>query len=315
MASDIMFKKPKPVDSERIVPEVFDINPNTVGIFGGLGIDDQDQERLEQVSIKDLEEMSLERLLPKIIRSDPAIDQVYSFFTTLVKQDHKITAESSRGERAIEEITMMLEEKKNPLSLAVSHCASSLIMRGDICVETEFNEMNRPENLWVPDPKWVEWRLIRQQGSERWALGNYRGGSWKEIETPNVWYRSGDPLVGDRSSRAPLQTSLFPAVSQTAMIRSLQSVIDVHAWAQTVFVVKKLELMKLENEGADIDDVNAQINEAMGLISSKLAKKKQDQVMGVTDDIEVMQLGGGGDNYNIHKRNRKFIRQTCCRWI
>ena len=294
VASDIVLGKS--IDSERIVSEVFDVNPNTVGIFGGLGIDDQEKERFEPVSVKELEEMTLERLIPKVIRSDPAIDQVVSFFTTLVTQDHKITAESSRGERAIEEIIMMLEEKKNPIELAIAHCASSLIMRGDICVETEFNENGKPENLWVPDPKWVEWRLIRQDGVERWALGNYRGGSWKEIESPNVWYRAGDPLIGDRSSRSPLQTALFPALSQTSMIRSLQSVIDIHAWAQTVFVVKKLEMIKLQSDGGDIEDVNAQVNEAMGLIEKVLAKKKQDQIMGVTDDIEPMQLSGGGAN-------------------
>ena len=291
-ASNIVFNKA--IDSDRIVSEVFDVNPNTVGIFGGLGIDDQDQDKIEQVTIEDLESMSLERLIPKIIRSDPAIDQVVSFFTTLITQDHKITSETSRGERAIEIIIEMLEDKKNPIELAISHCASSLIMRGDICVEVEFNESAYPENLWIPDPKWVEWRLIRQNNQERWALGNYRGGSWTEIDTPNVWYRSGDPLIGDRSSRSPLQTALFPAIAQTSMIKSLQSVIDIHAWAQTVFSVKKLELIKIQSEGGDIEDVNAQVNEAMSLITKKLAKKKQNQIMGVTDDIEPMQLSGGG---------------------
>lgn len=284
------------IDSERIVSEIFDINPNSVGIFGGLGINDQVNEYFEEVSVKDLQDMPLDELIPKVIRSDPAIDQVVSFFTTLVTQDHKVTSETSRGERAIKEILQMLEEKKNPIKLAVAHCASSLIMRGDICIETEFNDRNQPDNLWVPDPKWVEWRLLRKEGTERWAIGNYRGGSWKEIDSPNVWYRAGSPLIGDRSSRSPLQTALFPAISQTSMIRSLQSVIDIHAWAQTVFVVKKLEMIRLQADEGDIEDVNASVQEAMDLISQKLAKKKQDQIMGVTDDIEPMELSGGGDS-------------------
>ena len=302
IASDII--RGKTIDSERIITERIDLNNGSIGIFGGLTEEGDNDGVFETVTVKELEDTNLHTLLPKIIKSDPAIDQIVSFFTTLVPQNHSVTAETSRGENAIQEILQMLEEKKNPLSLVVSHCASSLIMRGDICIETEFNESNKPENIWVPDPRWVEWRLISEKGNQRWALGNYnsnssgRGSSsiWKEIVSPNVHYISGEPLIGERSSRSPLQTALFPALSQSAMIRTLQSILDVHAWAQTVFVVKKLELIKLESEGADIEDVNAQIKEAMALIK-KLGKKRPDQVMGVTDDIEPMEMGGSGDKY------------------
>ena len=299
VASDIL--RGKITDSNRIVTNAIDINHSSIGIFGGLGIDKGQENTFQDVSIKDLENEPLETLLPKIIKSDPAIDQVTNFFTTLVTQKHNITAESSRGERALTEILQMLEMKKNPLSLTVSHCASSLIMRGDICIETEFNENNKPENLWVPDPKWVEWRLISDRNGTRWALGQYKKLNWEEITSPNVYYLSGDPLIGERSSRSPLQTALFPAIAQSSMIKSLQSIIDVHAWAQTVFVVKKLEMIKLEAEGANIEDINAQVLEAMQLITNKLGKKKHDEIMGVTDDIEPLQIPGGGKELTFTK--------------
>ena len=299
VASDII--RGKTTDAQRIVTESININTGAIGIFGGLQENTDGKEFFEQVKIKDLENEGLDTLLHKVIKSDPAIDQIASFFTTLTTQQHQVTSESSRGERAIAEIIDLLEEKRNPLSLAVQHCASSLIVRGDICIETEFNEANRPENLWVPDPRWVNWRLVSEDGTQRWGLWTYGTGKWEEIKSPNVHYIAGEPLIGERSSRSPLQTALFPAISQSSMINSLQSILDIHAWAQTVFSVKKLELIKLENEGAQIEDVNAQINMAMELIAGKLAKKRPDQVMGVTDDIEPMKLPGGGEDYTFTK--------------
>ena len=299
VASEIL--RGKTTDATRVVTESIDINHASVGIFGGLEEETGRQEKYEIVTIKELQDEPLEKILPKIIRSDPAIDQVVNFFTTLVAHGSDITAGTSRGERGIEEIKGLLQEKKNPIELAVVHCASSLIVRGDICIETEFNESNQPENLWVPDPKWVEWRLLTENDTQRWALGHFKRNRWQEIESPNVHYIAGDPLIGERSSRSPLQSALFPALAQSSMIRSLQSILDVHAWAQTVFVVKKLEMIKLDKEGASIEDVNDQVKEAMQLISTKLAKKKQDQVMGVTDDIEPMQLPGSGDHLTFTK--------------
>ena len=290
----------KTTDSQRIVTESINVNTGAIGIFGGLQETTEGKDFFEQVSIKDLESEPLHTLLHKVIKSDPAIDQIASFFTTLTTQQHKVTSESSRGDRAIQEILDMLEAKKNPLSLAVSHCASSLIVRGDICIETEFNESNRPENLWVPDPRWVDWRLVSESGTQRWGLWTYGTGKWEEITSPNVHYIAGEPLIGERSSRSPLQTSLFPAISESSMINTLQSILDIHAWAQTVFSVKKLEMIKLENDGAHIEDINAQVLEAMELIKA-LGKKRPDQVMGVTDDIEPMHLPGGGEEYTFTK--------------
>ena len=282
------------IDSQRVITKGIDVGTGTVGIFGGLN--ESKENKFEQVTIADLENEDLDELIVKLVKSDPALDQAADFFTTLVTQGHEVTSESSRGERAIEEINGILEESKTSLDVIVKHCASSLIIRGDICAETEFDESNHPKNFWIEDPIHVEWKYLREEGGARWALGQMVNGRWQEISSPNVYYLAGNPLVGERASRSPLQTALFPAVSQTAMIRSLQSILDVHAWAQTLFKVKKLELIKLENEGGDIDDVNETIQEAMDLIAT-LAKKKPNQVMGMTDDIEPVELSGGGEKY------------------
>ena len=292
----------KNLDASRIVTESVDIGSSSIGIFGGLG-EETSKTNFEQVTVKDLMDSDIDKILPKIIKSDPSIDQASDFFTTLTTQDHKMTAETDRAEREIEEINEILAERNSPLDLQVAHCASSLIMRGDICAETEFSDDMEPLNFWINDPTWVEWRLVKDGNTEKWALGNYKGGQWVEIDSPNVFYLSGNPLIGERSSRSPLQTALFPAISHSSMIKSLQSILDVHAWAQTLFSVQKLELIKLSQDpNADMeDDVNTQIKKAMALISEKLAKKKPDQIMGMTNDIKPVEMTGGGESYTFTK--------------
>ena len=285
------------LDAIRQVTESIDIGTGQVGLFGGLLDEGRGLKyNYEEVTLKDLKEMDLQKLIPKVIKSDPAIDQSVDFFTTLITQQASITSENDRAEREIQELNEIFEERNNPLSLNIAHCASSLIMRGDILAETEFDENAEPINFWVNDPVWVEWRLISSGNTSRWAMGQYSKGTWQEIDTPNVFYLSGNPLVGERSSRAPLQTALFPALSQTGMIKSLQSILDIHAWAQTLFKYKKLELLELSgNENVDMDkSVNQQITEGMNLIKL-LGKKKPDQIMGITDDIEPVEMPGGGD--------------------
>ena len=203
-----------------------DFGIGTVGIYGGLGKISKESDKFLQVSIKDIQDEELATLLPKVIKSDPSIDQAVDFFCTLTTQDHKITCSSDRGQREIDEINQLLEEKKNPLSLSVAHCASSLIMRGDICAETEFTENLEIENFWINDPTWVEWRLLTEKGQTRWALGHYKNSKWVEIDSPNIYYLSANPLIGERVSRSPLQTALFPAVAQSAMVNSLQRILE-----------------------------------------------------------------------------------------
>ena len=302
MARQILFDKS--FDAGRVVTEPADLGTGQVNIFGGLvGINGEGKvkKNFEPTSIKDLMSEDLDTLIPKTIKSDPAIDQAYDFFTTLTTQDHKVTAETDRAEREILEINQILEERKNSLRLSVMHCASSLIMRGDICIEAEFNDEGEPLNLWVNDPSWVEWRLVSEGDSSRWALGQYKSGEWEEIVSPNVYYLSGNPLVGERSSRAPFQTALFPALSQTSMISSLQTILDVQAWAQTLFSVQKLEMIKIQAADGEIDDVNKQVKEAMDLINKVLSKKRKDQIMGMTDDIQPVELGGSGENLTFTK--------------
>lgn len=293
------------LDAERLITENLNLNldQRTIGIFGGLVEKNSRKQSYEQITIKDLMEENLDDLLPKIIKSDPSIDQAVDFFTTLTTQNGRVTAETDNAERAIKEINEMLEERNNPLELCIAHCASSLIMRGDICAETEFNNRAEPLNFWINDPSWVEWRLVvdEENNTTKWGMGTYQKGMWEEVISPNVFYLSGNPLIGERSSRSPIQTALFPAISQTSMIKSLQSIIDVHAWAQTLFSVKKLEMLRLEAEDADIGDVNENIITAMKLISEKLSKKRPDQIMGVTDDIEPVKLPGSGESYAFTK--------------
>ena len=307
LASKAMFSKQfgKTYDASRIITEALDLNFGSIGLFGGLqsltGGEQDKKYYLEQISPKDVESTDIRKLLPKVIKSDPALDQASDFFTTLTTQAHTITAEDDRTEREINEITEFLEAEGNPLDLNVMHAASSLIMRGDICVETEFDDNGEIVNLWVNDPIWVEWRMVAdpQKNTTRWALGHYSKAIWEEIKMPyraNVYYLAGNPLIGERTSRSPLQTAVFPALSQTQMIKSLQSILDIHAWAQTLFSVQKLELMKIQAmEGSEIDDVDGEVMTAMELINTVLAQKKPHQVMGMTDDIKPVELGGGGE--------------------
>lgn len=299
----IMGQGNKSIDARRQIFELTQMPDLTVGIFGGLTENKEGKTSYEQITIQDLMDTDLKDLIPKIVKSDPSIDQAVDFFTTLTTQQSRVTAETDVAERAIEEINELLQERNNSLELCVAHCASSLIVRGDICAETEFTDNAEPLNFWIHDPELVEWRTIAdpQNNTNKWGMGTYRGSGWEEIISPNVYYLSGNPLIGERSSRSPIQTALFPAISQTSMIKSLQSIIDIHAWAQTLFQVKKLEMLKLNADGADVGDIDNQIEAGMTLINEVLSKKRPDQIMGMTDDIQPMHLPGSGESYAFTK--------------
>ena len=279
------------IDNRREFIGPLEINSN-VGIFGLIG-EDRGKEVYKQVSLKDLQNEDLRTLIPKVVKSDPAIDQVTAFFQTLTTKNHKVTAETDAGQRLVDGLLEMLRLQKNPLSLAVNHCASSLILWGDICIETEFDENRNPKNLWVIEPHKVEWRLLPENNSTRWAMGTYRDGNWVEIDSPNVEYIAGAPMVGERSSRSPIQAGLFPALSQSAMLANLESIIAVQAWSQTIYSIQKLEMLKLQAEGAEIDDINAEIKSAKEQLS-KLKDKMPSQILALTDDIKAIGLQGGG---------------------
>lgn len=259
---------------------------------GGIRMEAVGRQTLEMVSEKDLLTLDINDLAIKMVKNDSLTDLAVDSFTTLTTLEHSITAGSDRGQREVDAILQLLEEKKAPLSLHVSHIASSLIVRGNACIETEFDEAGNPLNLWVIDPRWFEWRLTDKQ----WQLGQYETASeWKPIESPNVVWLAVNPLVGERTGRSPIQTSFTSSLDDAALIGNLSKIVRTQAGVRRYIQFKVLEMKKAEFTDDEIDAEIAQAQKDM----DQWANLKPEDVPTSTDNIQWNEVQGesGAGNF------------------
>lgn len=232
-------------------------------IWGGIKTENLGRQVFEKVSPKEIDGLPIPEAIVKLVKSDPTMDLAVSVFSTLTSQDHHMSAESDRAQREIDSILQMLEEKKNPFSLFVSHMATSIVIRGNVLVESIFLE-GEVDNLYALDPLWVEWREVTEEGSARWAMGQYREGDWKEIESPNWYWESIGAIVGERTGRSPLQTAIPSIIDNSSMRNSLHSILDRMAFTKRMIKIKALEMARLAADDSEFneEDINTLTDEA-----------------------------------------------------
>ena len=246
VAQILKSRKSIPTAFGRLTTEgVYSPREKLIRILGGLKTDISGKQKLESVSEDDLMDLPIEDLVLKMVKSDPLIDLTVDLFCTLVSLEHQLTSESSRGERALSEILGMLETKKIPLSLLVSHICASMILRGNVCVERVFDDKGRPSSVFSLDPRWFKWEL-KDKGppdGQMWYLGQNTGAknAWEELDSPNILWLSINPLVGERTGRSPLATAFPSLIGDSQLLDSMTKVIKTQAFVRRYIQFKVLE--------------------------------------------------------------------------
>lgn len=214
-----------------------------IRLLGGIRTEQTGRQRLESVTESDIEKLDIEDLAYKMVKSDSLVDMTVDLYCTLVSLEHSITAATTAGDRAIREINDLLEYKKIPLSLLVSHIVSSMIMRGNICVERVFVD-GMPSSVFCLDPRWFRWELQNKtQDGQMWYLGQFTGknGNWEELDSPNILWVSINPLVGERTGRSPIVTAFDPIIKDTKLLTAMTDVIQTQAFVRRYIQYRALE--------------------------------------------------------------------------
>ena len=177
------------------------VNTGVGSILSILIDEDSKLERFKEVSIDDYPNTPIPDQVMNMVKTNPNLSQMQTVYSVLIAQDHKITADTDSGQRIIDEYRDMFQEKNNPWSLAVQHMASSIITRGNVLMETEFDESRNLLGIHVVDTKWYKAELIQEEEGQRWYIGRYIDGKFKKIESPNIRFQGINTLVGDRLAR------------------------------------------------------------------------------------------------------------------
>lgn len=269
--------------------------------------------KFDKVSEDDLLKLPIVDLAIKMIKSDSLLDMTVSLYCTLVSLEHELTAESSTAERAIREINDLLEYKRIPLSLLVSHIASSMIVRGNICVERVFDKQGRPSSVFCMDTRWFEWKL-QDAGidGQMWFLGQNTGDrqSWERLrETPNVLWVSINPLIGERMGRSPIVTAFDPALKNTELLDALSKVVKTQAFVKRFLQIQQLKMKEVGFTSTEIDKLTSEAHDDV----KKWAGLGVDEIPFSSDvinwDQEPGATGRGGLSFTT-EANKQFDRMA-----
>ena len=111
-------------------------------------------------------------------------------------------------------------------------------------------EDGKPVNIFVVNPNAFEWRL-----SDRWRLGQYDANrSWKEIDSPNVRWKSVNPLVGERIGRSPIITAIPNRLKDEKILMNWDKVIANQAFVKRYIEIKTLRMKELGYTDKQIAD-------------------------------------------------------------
>ena len=281
-------KKSIPTGVGRITTQgVMSRRDRFLRIFGGLKTESgATNTKFEQVTEEDLQNLPIVDLVVKLVKSDTLLDMTVDLYCTLVSLEHTLTSEQDRTQRGIDEINQMLTDKKIPLPLLVSHIVSSMILRGNVCVERVFDEKGRPSSVFAIDTRWFEWRLHDTPiDGQMWFLGQFTGeqNTWERLaETPHVMWLSVNPLVGERTGRSPLASAFDPLIKDTRMLDDLSEVISTQAFIRRYIQFKVIEM---KNAGYSDSKIAELVKEAQDDMSA-WSNLKPDEIPTSTDAID-----------------------------
>ena len=254
-------------------------------IFQILQDQDTKLDKFKEVSIDEYLEKPIPDITKDLVLTNPNISQMQTVYSVLIAQDHKVTASSDAGQSIIDEVMMRMEDDNTPWSLAVQHMASSIVLRGNVLLQTEFDDMRTPLGIKVVDPKWYKAELQQDGDRQKWFIGRYVDGEFQKIESPNIRFQGINTLVGERLARSPLQTAVWPALAEDKMLKTLQSLMDVSLFSQRIIKILELEIAKILPNSTEADR-KALVTSAEAKI--KVAgKTKPNQPIVLTDNIEV----------------------------
>ena len=274
------------VDSARELMEGPNAITNSLESMLSIVVDESSQlEKFEKLTIADYLDKPIPDLVTTLVKTNASVSQMQTVYSVLIAQDPRITADTDAGQRIIDAELAQMEDMNSPWSLSVQHMASSIITRGNVLLETEFDEFRSFQGIHVVDPKWYHAKLIDTQGSQRWVIGRYINSEFTPIDSPNIRFQGINTLVGERMARSPLQTAVWPALAEADMLSTLQSLMNVTLFSQKIIKILERKIMEvLPNAPQNVRDKF--VNSAHEKIKAA-GNVEPNKPIVLTDNIEV----------------------------
>ena len=274
------------IDSQRELYEGAAAITNVPDSIYSIIVDENSrQERFEQVSITDYLDKPIPDIVKNLVKTNANVSQIQTIYSVLIAQDPVVTASSDRAQRIIDDAMGLMEEMNNPWSLAIQHMASSISMRGNVLLETEFGMGRMFKGIHVVDPKWYHARLVDEKGSQKWLVGRYINSIFTPIDSPNIRFQGINTLVGERLARSPLQAAVWATLAEQEMLMTLQSLMQVNLFSQRIIKILEMRIAEVlpnateEQRKRFVDSARERIKAA--------GKTKPNQPIVLTDNVEV----------------------------
>ena len=247
----------------------------------------------ERLTEEQLYNKEREELADIMVSNDATASLTVNIYVTLLLLDARLTCEDPRGQAVIDEFLMTLKKKRNAFSEFLQRVVMSIVTRGNIFTEVVFDDKMMPSNLFCYDTKWAEWRKVKDKiDGSVWKLGqNPAGKDWQEITSPNVFFYSITPLMGEKKGLGMMDTGFPSLISASLMLKDLRSVVANHAFIQRYIEIKTLEMKKA---GLSTTEIQTQTASLKAQIAAEWGNLKPGDTPFSSDIAEMKELQGGG---------------------
>lgn len=201
-----------------------------------------------------LDRMAPAELLELLVDLSPDISRALWDFLRLCNPGWECKAfrvggeetEEPRGQAVLDAFFADLKELYGSADVVINRLYTSAFMRGGFFAELILDNAGRvPLDLATPDPRWLQWRLVKDpQRGPVWQPYQWVGTEPVPLTRETIRYVPVDPLPGKPYGRALAAPSLFTTLFALGMLHDLRRVVQQQGYPRLDLAISLEQLVK-----------------------------------------------------------------------
>lgn len=269
---------------------------------------------------------SASEIVEILIHSSPDLSRARTDMQMLLNTGFTLTTvEADDAAQAIlDESLLTMEYLKEPMSVKLNKCISSMFLKGAIYTECLFNGPPGAQyfvDIRIVDPFRIAYRTVESEERGQYEqFGEVRDNEFVPIESDLVQYIPINPVDNHPLGIPMIGSAIFPIIFLMGVLKSLRQVIETQAWPQGLITIDGEKYLKSKygdslssNPGAlKADEVKADLQNLTEDIENRFANASKSEIFIYGAEVGYQIIGAMGKT-NLDAV--EMVKQVLDQWI
>ena len=269
---------------------------------------------------------SASEIVEILIHSSPDLSRARTDMQMLLNTGFSLTTVEADdvAQGILDEALLTMEYLKEPMSVKLNKCISSMFLKGAIYTECIFNGPPAEQyfvDIRIVDPFRVAYRSVESEERGQYQqFGEVRDNEFVPIESDLVQYIPINPVDNHPLGIPMIGSAIFPIIFLMGVLKSLRQVIETQAWPQGLITIDAEKYIKGKFGGAPDansslikpNQIRAELTELTEDIENRFSNASKSEIFVYGAEVGYQIIGAMGKT-NLDAV--QMVKQVLDQWI